>query len=82
MSVEELAREGALLETATAEVQKVLDPIFERAGAGYVLVAFRKEPGPGFAKYASNVDVERLTEILIEVAMRLKSQEMIEEPEA
>ena len=75
MSLESIAREGAQLEIAVDEVQKVLDPIFNRGDAGYILVAFRKAPGPGFAKYASNVGLDRLTEVLIEIAMRLKSQE-------
>lgn len=62
------------------ELRDVMDPIFQRAGACYVLLIFTPEP-PGFARFVSNVEEPEVIRAMKETVIRLEQGDTIDDPQ-
>jgi hypothetical protein len=62
------------------ELRKGMDPVFEKAGARYVLLIFSPEP-PGFARFVSNVEEPEAMRAMKETVLRLEQGDTIDDPQ-
>lgn len=80
MSVpDDVGTERATMIELGDELREVIDPIFWRAGACYVLLIFTPEP-PGFARFVSNVSEPEAIRAMKETVIRLEQGDTVPDP--
>jgi hypothetical protein len=74
----DLEQELAEMTLASDAVKQALDPVFASASLplGYALFVFPAEPGPGFARYVTNVDVDVMAPAVLELVSRIEANDV------
>ncbi len=62
------------------ELRASMDPVFQKAGACYVLLIFTPEP-PGFARFVSNVKEPAVIRVMKETVLRIERGDTIPDPQ-
>ena len=76
----DVGSERAMMIQLGDELRAGMDPVFQRAGARYVLLIFTPEP-PGFTRFVSNVEEPEVIRVMKETVLRIERGDTIDDPQ-